>query len=196
MPHIQPLPREELAEFEPLFQGVEASMGFVPNSFFTLGHRPEILRGFAALAGAVLGPGTVDRGLKQLIALMASSSAGCRYCQAHTSSRATDFGVDTKKVEAVFEFESNDLFNDAERAALRLARDAALQPNASTGAHFDDLAKHYNEAEVVEIVATVSLFGFFNRWNDTMATSLEDEALAFGEKHLSHAGWEPGKHVD
>ena len=196
MAHVEPLPREELSEFEPLFQRVEASMGFVPNSMFTMGHRPEILRGFAALSGSVLGPGQVDLGLKQLIALVASTSAGCRYCQAHTSSHAAGHGVDTTKVAAVFEFESSELFSAAEKAALRLARDAAAQPNASNAAHFDELAEHFEPPQVVEIVATISLFGFLNRWNDTMATSLEEGALSFGKEHLTHSGWSPGKHAD
>jgi uncharacterized peroxidase-related enzyme len=194
--HIEPVPREDLAQLETLFERVEEAMGFVPTSMFTMGHRPEILRGFAALSGAILGPGLLDRGLKQLIALMASTSAGCRYCQAHTSSSAARAGIDIAKVEAVFEFETSHMFTSAERAALRLARDAALQPNASTGAHFEELTRHYNSPEVVEIMATVSLFGFLNRWNDTMATVLEEEPLSFGSEHLSHAGWEPGKHAD
>jgi hypothetical protein len=60
MANVQPLPREQLAEFEPLFAFVERSMGFVPNSLFTMGHRPDILRAFTALAGAVTNSGTVD----------------------------------------------------------------------------------------------------------------------------------------
>ena len=85
-------------------------------------------------------------------------------------------------------------FTEAERAALRIARDGALQPNASTAGHFDELGKHFSSAEIVGIVATVSLFGLLNRWNDTMATSLEEEPLSFGSEHLSHGGWELGKH--
>jgi hypothetical protein len=40
----------------------------------------------------------------------------------------------------------------------------------------------------------VALFGFMNRWNDTMATPLEAEPLEVGEKHLAGRGWEVGKH--
>jgi hypothetical protein len=41
----------------------------------------------------------------------------------------------------------------------------------------------------------VALFGFMNRWNDTMATPLEAEPLEVGEKHLAGRGWEVGKHA-
>ena len=47
MAYVSPLGREQLAEFEPFFQLVEAMMGFVPNSLLTLGRRPDILRAFA-----------------------------------------------------------------------------------------------------------------------------------------------------
>lgn len=196
MPNVQPLPREQLEEFEPFFKIIQSAVGFVPRSHYTLGHRPEILGAFNNLVLNVFGPGKVAPDLKQLVAMMASVSAGCRYCQAHTSAAAAHFGQDVAKIEAVFEFETSELFTDAERAALRLARDAGIVPNATTPAHFDELRKHYSDEQIVEIVATVSLMGWLNRWNDTMATELEDEPLAFASENLSERGWEVGKHGD
>jgi len=81
----------------------------------------------------------------------------------------------------------------AQRA--RLARDAAAVPNATTPAHFEELRRHFNDAQIIEITATISLMGWLNRWNDTMATELEDEPLTFASDHLSNHGWEAGKHV-
>ncbi len=196
MANVKPLAREDLEEFGPFFEAVETSMGFVPNSLPSMAHRPEILRGFAALSGAVLGRGTVDMGLKQMVALMASTSGGCRYCQAHTAATGARRGVDVAKIAAVYEFETSDLFSDAERAALRLARDAGIQPNATGPQHFEEARRHFNDAQIVEIVSVVSLFGWLNRWNDTMATDLEPEPLEFASKHLSGHGWAPGKHSD
>ena len=177
-----------------MFVALDQGFGFVPNSMLTMGHRPEILRAFSALGGAVLGPGTVDRALKQLVAFMASNAAGCRYCQAHTSAQAAKAGAVEEKLRRIFEFESCPLFTDAERAALRLARDAALVPNATTPAHFEALRPHFSDAQVVEIVSVIGLFGFLNRWNDTMATALEQEPLSFAAAALASLGWEPGKH--
>jgi uncharacterized peroxidase-related enzyme len=194
MPNIEPLRRDQLPEFEEVFEAAEATMGFVPNSLFTMGRRPEILRGFMALAGATLGPGTVDRALKQMVAHIASNSAGCRYCQAHTASTAVRLGAGEERIGHVYEFETSPLFSEGERAALRMARDAALVPNATTPEHFDALRPHFSDEQVVELVAVIGLFGFLNRWNDTMATALEDEPLDFAARHLSGRGWAPGKH--
>lgn len=195
MPHVRPLERHELEQFEPYFQVAEQMMGgFVPTSLFTMGHRPEILQAFMMLAGTINGPGAVDPGLKQLVAYVASNAAGCRYCQAHTSTHAAHAGIEADKIEHAFEFETHPGFGDAERAALRLARDSALQPNLVTGEHFADLRRHFDEQQIVELVAVSALFGFLNRWNDTMATKLEDVPRGFAREHLAPSGWEVGKH--
>jgi len=195
LPHVQPLPRAELAEFEPIFAMIENVMGFVPNSLLTLGRSPEILRAFGALSGAVLGSSRIRPELRQLVAFVSSTAAGCRYCQAHTSHGAERVGVSTEKLRAAFEFESNALFSEPERDALRLARDASILPNASSAAHFEALRRHFDEREIVDLVAIVSLFGWLNRWNDTMATALEEPAIAFGSANLAAAGWAVGKHA-
>ncbi len=195
MPNVPALPRESLAKFEPFFEIAEQMMGgFVPNSLFTIGHRPEILEAFMMLAGAINGPGQIDAGTKQLVAYVASTAAGCRYCQAHTSAHASHAGVSAEKVEHAFEFETHPVFSDAERAALRLARDSALVPNLVEPGHFDELRKHFDNAQIVELVAVCSLFGFLNRWNDTMSTELESVPRSFAEQHLGASGWEIGKH--
>ncbi|MEM8620082.1 MAG: carboxymuconolactone decarboxylase family protein [Actinomycetota bacterium] len=195
MAHITPLDRSDLPEYEVVFQLTEAAMGFVPRSMFTMGRNPALLEAFAQLAGTVIAQGEVDPGLKQLVGHVASTAAGCRYCQAHTASSAARSGVDPAKVEAVWSFETDDRFTDAERAALRLARDAGSVPNATTPAHFDELAQYFSENDIIEIVAVISLFGWLNRWNDTMATDLEGEAMAFGTQHLAASGWDAGKHA-
>jgi len=40
----------------------------------------------------------------------------------------------------------------------------------------------------------IAVFGFLNRWNDTMATPLEEEPAEVGEKYLARGGWTAGKH--
>ncbi len=185
----------ETREAFPAYDAVAESFGFVPTSLHVLAHQPEILRRFVAMAGAITGPGSVDLGLKQMVAHVASRAGGCLYCQAHTAEQAAKRGVDAAKVEALWEFESDGRFSEAERAALRLARDAALVPNAVTDAHFDDLRPHFDEAQIVEIVSVIAMFGFLNRFNDTLANALEPDPIAFGTAHLAAGGWTPGKHA-
>lgn len=193
MARVSSLPREELGEYEDFFQVLERAMGFVPNSALTMARRPPILEGFNQLGRAVLlDPGTVDAGLKWLVAHLSSRASGCRYCWAHTGSNAAAAaGVPVEKVEAAWDFETSPLFSDSERAALRLAIAAGVTPNAVEDDHFDELSRYFNEDQIVEIVAAIALFGFLNRWNDTLGTDLEDIPLSFGDEHLREGGWQP-----
>ena len=190
---VTPKSREQLPEMEPIFSMVEASMGFVPTSMLTMAHWPELLQTFGAFAGNVLNSGKVDPGLKQLIAFVISNSAGCRYCQAHTSHSAAKRGVSVEKINAAFEFETSDLFDEAECAALRVALHAGMVPNAVEPTHMTVLNEHYTARQCVEIVAVISLFGYLNRWNDTMASTLEDKPVSFASTNLP--SWEIGKHA-
>ena len=195
MPRIDAVSRESLAEFEPVFKIVETVMGFVPNSLLTMGRRPALFRGFAALSGEVLGPGRVPPATKQLVAFVTSNASGCRYCQAHTSHSAERAGVSPEKLEAAFEFETSPHFDAAERAALRLARDAGVSPPAVTDAHFEALRKHFDDDEILELVSVIALFGWLNRWNDTLATELESSPLRFARERLASHGWQIGGHA-
>jgi alkylhydroperoxidase family enzyme len=94
----------------------------------------------------------------------------------------------------VWEFATSALFSDAERAALRLALHAGLNPNETSAADFAELARHFDEGQIVEIVGTIALFGYLNRWNDTMATDLEERPAKVAHRALDATGWEPGKH--
>ena len=136
-------------------------MGFVPSSFFMMGRRPNILRAFSRLSREVLGvPGEVPQSLKWLVAHVASRSSGCQYCSAHSGAAAAGkCGCAPEKVAAAFEYETNPMFSAPERAALAFAQSAGAQPNTVTRADFDEMLKHFNEDQIVEITAVICLFG-------------------------------------
>lgn len=194
MPHMSPLSRDALPEFKALFDHYENTRGFIPNSILTMSRRPAIAKAFMQLNRAVLYEGTVDEELKMLISLIASQAAGCRYCQAHMANLCTIYKASDQKIAAVWEFEDSELFSAAERAALRLAVNASLLPNQVTQKDFDELTRYFDEGEIVELVASIALFGYLNRWNDSMATELEAYPSKVASKIIGSSGWEPGKH--
>jgi len=192
-PRIAPLPPEPALKNE--FDVSKKALGFVPNSLLIMQRKPKMVKAWAQMSAAVWDPdGKVDRGFKRLIAHVASRAAGCRYCMAHTVEGALHFGVDERKVAAVWEYQTSPLYTEAERVALDVAVAASSVPNAVTDDMFAQMRKHWTEEQIVEIVGVIAVFGFLNRWNDTMGTPLEDEPLAAGEKYLARGGWIPGKH--
>ena len=195
-PRLPPLPPDRGPELTDEFAAFRSRMGFIPNSILIMQRDPKLAKGFAQLSAAVWDPnGTVDRKLKRLIAHVASRSAGCRYCMAHTAEGAAKLGVDQAKLDAVWSYQTSPLFGAAERAALDVAVAAGGVPNAVTDEMFLELRKHFDDRQVVEIVGVIAVFGFLNRWNDTFATPIEDAPLEFGEIHLAPHGWDAGKHL-
>lgn len=193
MARITPLTGDQVAANHPeLIATIRGVYGNEPSSFGVLDLVPGLLEAAAGLSLVAMRAGQVDIGLKWMVANVASRSAGCMYCSAHTGFHAHETaGVDAQKVEAVWEFETDPRFDDRERAALRLALAAAQVPNAATDETFVELHRYFDDVEIAEIVAVIALFGFFNRWNDTLATDLEDAPTAFGAAHLAQTGWRP-----
>jgi alkylhydroperoxidase family enzyme len=195
MAHVAPLPREALGTLLEQLGPMEQANGFLPNSILTMARIPGLPDAMIVLVRAVFMNGLIPPDLAQLVAHVASTAAGCRYCQAHTGHAAERLATAPQKLAAAWEFETSELFDDAERAAMRLAFQAGAVPNCVTAEDFADLRRHFDDDQIAAIVAVISLFGFLNRWNDTMATELEGMPRAFGERVLAQNGWDVGKHA-
>lgn len=195
MPRLTPLAREEMPEFEELFVDADRRGREVPNLLRTLARKPEILKALRALRAAALAPGSVSPELKNMVSQMASMSAGCNYCAAHTANFAIDMGISDEKEDALWDYENSPLFDDAERAALRVTQGSVQVPNLVTDEDFVDLRKHFTDEQIVEILSVIGTFGFYNRVNDTLSTELESSPLKTANRLLSKHGWEIGKHA-
>lgn len=221
MSTIKPLTGSQLKDFTFVIKAAKESMGFEPNSLKVMARIPSILASFTLLATLLVGKpeklnpmvaiklmwknlswapkflkkkDRVPLYLRNLVAYACSNAAGCRYCQAHTINEALHNGVPDEKIKSLWEYENSPHFDDKERAAITFALAAGSVPNAVTSDHFVELRKHFTEEHIVELGATISVFGFLNRWNDTFATELEDAPKAVAEKYLSTQGWNIGKH--
>lgn len=195
MPLVKPLPPDANPEVRELAKFFNETLGFCPNSVLTMQRRPAIARAFINLNMAVMeNHGRVTSALKRLIGYVASHAAGCRYCQAHTIRAAERYDAEQEQLDHIWEYRSHPAFSDAERAALDLAAAAATVPNSVDEALQARMREHWDEGEIVEILGVVALFGYLNRWNDSMATTLEEGAIESGRQWLTHSGWEPGKH--
>lgn len=195
MPLVDPLPEDHAPELVDLIQFFRGPLGTVPNSVLTMQRRPQIARAFTELNKAVMeNHGRVTAEQKRLIGFIASQAAGCRYCQAHTILAAERFGSSPERMTAIWDYAATPLFTPAEKAAFDFALAAASVPNAVTPEIAAALKAHWTDDEIVEILGVVALFGYLNRWNDSMATTLEPIGVAAGERRLRPAGWTAGKH--
>ena len=194
---VEPLTEEAmepgLREAVQFFKG---PLGVIPNSVRTMARRPEIARAFTALNLAVMtSRGAVTPEFKRLLGYISSFASGCRYCQAHMMLASERFGASEARMADIWAYEDSPHFSEAERAALAFAQAASAVPNAVTPQIEARLKAAWREDDIVEIMGVVALFGYLNRWNDSMGSALEDLPRETAETRLAaQSGWEIGKH--
>ncbi|HYQ58540.1 MAG TPA: carboxymuconolactone decarboxylase family protein [Draconibacterium sp.] len=194
-PLVAPKSGDSDPDLQQLILFYEETLGFCPNSVKTMHHRPRIAYTFIEMNKAVMeNKGSVTSTLKRLIAYISSNAAGCRYCQAHAIRAAERYGAEQEKLENIWAYKTHPVFSEAERAALDFAFAASVIPNSVDDQIAENLRNYWNEGEIVEITGVVALFGYLNRWNDSMGTEIESGAKESGEKLLSQKGWNSRKH--
>ncbi len=93
------------------------------------------------------------------------------------------------------DFERAQHVADAEKAALRLARDAGASPGRTTAAHIEELRRHYSDREIQEILATIIMLPWLSTVMQAQITVTDQESMAWALRHLGPARWNPGMHT-
>lgn len=133
--------------------------------------------------------------LNLMVFTMASRAAGCQHCQAHGAYGLDGVGVDLDRITALWSFETSDVFDDRERAALAFALGAGSVPNSVTAKHHADLRRHFSDAEVRTLLGVVGVSGFMNRYNDSLATVTDTASSEWAAANLGPLGWDIGRHT-
>ena len=195
MPLIKPLSSIKDKETQELVTFFNETLGFCPNSVLTMQKKPHLAQAFVNLNKAVMdNAGSISSEFKRIIAYISSNTAGCRYCQAHTIRAAERYGGEKERLEQAWDFENSRLFSEAEKVALRFTIAASTVP-VSTSHELEKLLQHHwDETDILEIMSVIALFGYLNRWNDVMGTSLEEDAKDSAESLLQNQ-WDIGKHA-
>ena len=192
---VTPLSPEHDLETKKLAEFFNETLGFCPNSVLTMQRRPAISKAFINLNKAVMAnEGRVTSALKRMIAWVSSNSTGCRYCQPHAIRAAERYGAEQEQLDNIWEYRTHPAFSEAERAALDFSLQASMVPNAVDADIKERLYKYWDEGEIVEMLGVISLFGYLNRWNDSMGTTMEEGAIESGDQYLGKHGFEVGKH--
>jgi uncharacterized peroxidase-related enzyme len=192
-PLVTPLKYED-KELNKLIKFYNETLGFCPNSIKTMYFRPTIAYAFINLNKAVMeNKGNVTSKLKRLIGYVSSTVSGCKYCQAHTIRAAERYGANRNQLLEVWNFRDSKNFLPKEKIALELAIASSSIPNRVDKKLIDKVKKYWKDGDIVEILGVISLFGFLNRWNDSMGTPIEDGALKSGKEHIKN--WHPEKHL-
>ena len=195
MPLVDPLSSIKDKEPQELVSFFNETLGFCPNSVLTMQKKPDLAQAFVILNKAVMdNAGSINSEFKRIIAYISSNTAGCRYCQAHTIRAAERYGGMKERLMQAWDFENSSLFTRPEKIALRFTIAASSIPVNVTPELEQSLKDSWNEVDILEIMSVIALFGYLNRWNDVMGTSLEKDAKDSAESLLS-SHWKIGKHL-
>src|SRR5215813_12167738 len=126
-----------------------------PSHFFrTMANRPEVLKAFVPLYGAIMGPGSVERRIKELVYLTCSYANECAYCTASHVASGKKAGITEEEMQAI-QTEQDHGFTDLERAAIQYARELTRTADAdeSRGA----MLEHFNDEQMVEITLVAAM---------------------------------------
>jgi alkylhydroperoxidase family enzyme len=129
------------------------------------------------------------------VGYITSANTGCRYCEAHTILAAERYGGTDQRLADIWSFRTSDNYSKAEKAAFEFALAASSVPNAVDDSISGELHKYWDNGEIIEILSVISLFGFLNRWNDSMGTTMETGAVDAGSRLLNESTWTQGKHT-
>lgn len=134
------------------------------NHFFrTMAMRPKVLETFVPLYGAITGPGSVERRIKELVYLACSYANECAYCTAAHVASGKKAGITDEELQAI-QTEQDHGFSEPERAVIQYARE--LTRTADADESRDTLLQHFNDEQVVEITLVAAIANFTNRFNN------------------------------
>jgi uncharacterized peroxidase-related enzyme len=142
------------------------------NPFFrAMAHRPEVLKTFVPLYGAVMGAGAVERRTKELVYLTCSYANECAFCTAAHVAGGRKAGITEDEMRAL-QTEQDHGFSAPERAAIAYARE--LTQTAAADDTREELFQHFTDEQVVELTLVAAMANFTNRFNNGLSILPEE----------------------
>jgi alkylhydroperoxidase family enzyme len=140
---------------------------------------------------SVFGFGAAPADLMGLGMYVASRTAECPYCSAHTCSFALRRGASPEKVAQALVGGSG-TFSPRELATIAVARSLGRIPCELTDAERNALQQHLGPDAAEWVVCGVVMMGFLNKFMDAIGVELESSTFA-ETRALMGAEWAPGK---
>ena len=179
MPHIAPLQLETIDDPELRALIAEALALGVPDETFA-GIVARVPQYAKALLRAMLmshAGGSVDHRLKEIIRVMLAGIARDPYFSRLRSKSAIEQGLTEDLIAAgMARYENDPRFSAAEKCALRYAERMYLAPESIDAAFYDDMKKHFSEAQIMELGAFIAFHFGMQAFARTLGTASPSQA--------------------
>ncbi len=201
LPYVEPDQADPITK--QIYEDAEARFEMVLNIFKITGHAPEMAQKMWQIFFDILQEGpALDWYTKELLILKATKMGDCLYCVTQHEVVSARLGVSEEKQRDIVgvEYRTSPHYTEAERAILDLCQHVVLNPEKIPSDVWRRVKEHYNDGQIVEIVATIGAYLQVSKFGDALGVELEDvwhghEPVLFAEEppkskaaqhHLDH----------
>jgi alkylhydroperoxidase family enzyme len=127
--------------------------------------RPEILGAFAGFGHSVYPGGLLERRVKELVIITASTTNECQFC---TSSHCDLVDIADIVDEPLIVIEDTSSLSVRERLAVEVTRAAMHDSNAVPESLWAQLHEHFSDPELVELSFLIGYINMLNLFNNLL----------------------------
>jgi AhpD family alkylhydroperoxidase len=131
-------------------------------------HQPKMMFGMGRFNQAVRKGSSVDERLRNLVELKGAQMIGCEFCVDLGSQICRNSGFSDEELLALTRYHQSDLFSDREKLALEYTVAVMRTPVAVTDELFARMKEHFDDRQLVEITALLTLVNV-DRFNAAFA---------------------------
>ena len=161
-------------ESKVLVDRIVKERGSVLHLYQMLLHSPAVAEGWLNYLTSIRQKSSLNAALRELIIIRVAFINGAEYEAAQHIPIAIKEGVSQEKVEALENWEGSDLFDEQEKLVLLLTDQMTKNVQVDKQVILD-LAKHFNDQEIVELVATAAAYNMVSRFLEALGIHSDDE---------------------
>lgn len=174
LPYVEPEHADETTRR--VYADAEARFQMVLNIFKITGHASEMAEKMWNIFFDILQDGQVDWVTKELLILKATHMGDCLYCVTQHEVVSGRLGVGPEKQADIVgvEYRTSPHYAESERAILDLCAQVVLDPERVPADVWARVKAHYDDGQIVEILATIGAYLQVSKFGDALGVQLED----------------------
>ncbi len=163
-------------EVRPTYRRFAEDYGPFINQVKVFAHRPVAVKHLMGMLLELADEAVLPKRYLEIALVVVSKLNECKYCVAHHAPRLVDQGLEAVTISNILEDDCPGL-DEVDRLVRDYAVQVTTKPQYMRDAIFEDLKKHFTEAQIVELTLRTALCGFFNRFNDALQIGMEDGVI-------------------
>ena len=185
MARVRDVALEEVPEeVQPIYRRYAEDYGPFLNQVKVFAHRPPALKHVMGLLLELADDAVLPKRYLEIALVVVSKLNECTYCVAHHKPRLVGQGFDPEAADRILDDQVPG-FDEVDMLVRNYAVQVTEKPQYMRDAIFEELRRHFTEAQIVELTLRIALCGFFNRFNDALQIGIEDGVV--GEVQVANA---------